>query len=298
MGEKPLSAAPSTDESDARARLANQEIDEASGIAASRRSTDLFWVHNDSGGGATLYAVSNDGGASGRATLIDAQNIDWEDLAAFTMGEQPMLMIADIGDNEARRPHVSLYIVAEPEFEGNTNLNAPVDWRVDFRYPEGPRDAEAVAVDTANANALILSKRDVPPILYTVSLRPGSTGVRIAEELVRVESLPKPTSQAMDDAPKTREWFWQPTAMDISRDGSAIAILTYNAVYLYSRTAEENWAAALQRTPRALDLLGLRDAEALAFSADGRSLFVTAEKKHARLLEITLDEQEANPNLQ
>lgn len=267
------------------------DIAEASGIASSRREPDLLWVHNDSGSKARLYAADVRGAARGRIKLGGADNDDWEDMAAFTHDGAPMLVVADIGDNDARRKKVRLYVVAEPDLGEEVFPEIEPAAEIEFRYPDGPRDAEAIAVDAANGRVLILSKRDRPPRLYAVPLAPESDETVTATFLGPVASLPRPSRRNVDFALKSKNWFWQPTSMDIAPDGSALVILTYGAVYYYARGEAEDWLAALERLPLAFPIKNIPNAEAVTFSADGTSLYLTVEGRHAPLLRIDLLDQ-------
>ena len=59
---------------EAIATLANQAIDESSGIACSRRLDGAFWTHNDSGGDANIYLFDRTGRDLGACRLegVDA----------------------------------------------------------------------------------------------------------------------------------------------------------------------------------------------------------------------------------
>ena len=94
--------------------------------------------------------------------LKKSKNKDWEDLASFTLDGDPYLMVADIGDNAAKRKSRRLYFLKEPKAGKKSTT---VDWEVEFEYPNGPRDAEAAAIDIENERVLILSKRDIPPVV-------------------------------------------------------------------------------------------------------------------------------------
>lgn len=268
--------------------LEDAAITEASGIVFSRRESDLLWAHNDSGAKARLYAFDAGGKSRGRLKLKRADNKDWEDITAFSMDERAYLLVADIGDNDARRKDVTLYVVAEPDLEKGDRQEQRPEWQIDFRYPNGPRDAEAAAVDIDNQRVLILTKRDLPPLLFEVPLTPPNDGIVDARLLASVATLPRPSRRDIEFAPQIGNWHWQPTAMDIARDGSALVVLTYRAVYYYSRIEGESWSSALERSPLAFDISNIRNAEAIAFSPDGRSLFVTVEKRHAPLIRIDL----------
>ncbi|VAX19112.1 hypothetical protein MNBD_IGNAVI01-2275, partial [hydrothermal vent metagenome] len=61
--------------------IESNEINEASGIAASRKNPGLFWTHNDSGDNARLFAFDSLGRHRGEFLLAGIQNRDWEDIA-------------------------------------------------------------------------------------------------------------------------------------------------------------------------------------------------------------------------
>lgn len=270
-------------------QLQDPDVVEASGLSRSLRDPEMLWTLNDGGSKPRLHAFDFNGSKLGRLTLDGARNRDWEDMAAFEFDGEPYLLVADIGDNDARRDAVSLLVVAEPDMAEDDKQREDLAWRVDFRYPDGPRDAEAVAVDAANDRVLVLSKRDLPPRLYAVPLRPGPDEVVTADLLGTVESLPRPSRRDRDQALFTKDWHWQPTAMDLSPDGKLAVILTYRAVYVYRLDAVAGIPASLRNPPHALGLGNFRDAESAAFSADSASIFVTVERKHPPLLRIDLN---------
>ncbi|MDH3533730.1 MAG: hypothetical protein OEO82_12430, partial [Gammaproteobacteria bacterium] len=212
-------------------RLESKALDETSGLARSQRHEGLLWAVNDDGP-AVLYALDTSGGKRGKVKLSKARNRDWEDLASFTLDDQPYLLVADIGDNERRRKDVRLYVVAEPEPDED---KVKIAWRIEFSYPEGPRDAEAVAVDSANERILVLTKRDIPAVLYALPLRPETDDTISAERLGAIGTLPRPSNADIDNARVLKDWHWQPTGLDISSDDGSILILTYRGVYYYPR---------------------------------------------------------------
>jgi len=265
-------------------QLQNSAIDEASGLAPSRRDPDILWVINDDGP-AVLYAIDATGAARGKTKVSKASNRDWEDLASFTLQDTPYLLIADIGDNEARRKDVTLYVVEEPDIDDG---EAKIAWQFDFRYPDGPTDAEAIAVDADNERILVLSKRDIPAVLYELPLRPIKDKKVVAKRIGVLASLPQPRRQDVTAAPLLKDWFWQPSGMDINADGSAAIIVTYDAVYYYPRDPNQDWQSALSQPPFGLSLGRIKNAESIAFSSDGNAAFITTEKKHAPLLRVDL----------
>ena len=60
-------------------KLAHTEIEEASGLAPSRRREDVLWTLNDSGNAPALFALDPRGRDLGRVPLA-VPNVDFEDL--------------------------------------------------------------------------------------------------------------------------------------------------------------------------------------------------------------------------
>ena len=196
-------------------------------------------------------------------------------------------MIADIGNNESQHDHGTLYFVAEPAPEKKGE--AETTWTVEFTYPEGPRDAESAAIDVAKSRALILTKRDLPPRLYAVPFKAGADDALEAELLGPITSLTQPTRQDVEFAPETKDWWWQPVGMDISQDGRAAVVLTYRAIFYYGRQDNQNWYDALNGRPFSVSLGNFENAEAVAFGDDARTVIVTGENKHSRILRVDLE---------
>ena len=258
--------------------LANPQIQEASGLAPSRLNSEILWTINDSGDGPILYAVSTTGADLGTLRVAGARNRDWEDLASFRLHGTAYLLIADIGDNSGERRDCMLYVIKEPNTPA---LKFPDDAVVQpvrhirFKYEDGPRDSESMAVDINNQRILLLSKRLRPNIIYELPLQPQeNSATLVARRLVSVPGI------------------FLPTAMDMSADGLSLAMLTYKKAYVYTRRSDENWSEAIIRPPQELGFPALAQQEALCFSLDGKAIFVTTEQIPAPLIRIDLQEAE------
>lgn len=265
--------------------LQNERILEASGLARSNRSHDLLWVINDGGSAPALHAVGVDGSDRGSVRLDGASNVDWEDLASFNADGKSWLLVADIGDNSGIREHLTLYLLEEPR---QPLPAASAARQITFTYPDGPRDAEAVAVDVENARVLVLSKRAIPAVLYSIPLWPDSSDTIVAERRGEVSGIPSPTKRDVDRAAASNDWHWQPTGMDISADGRSAVVLTYRAIYRFHRDAGEDWLAALQTADARWPLGDKPGAEAVSFDASGDSVFVTIEQRNAPIYRFNI----------
>lgn len=267
--------------------LRDRTLLEVSGMAISRRDPDLIWVHNDSGSRAVLHAIGADGRERARIGVRGATSQDWEDMASFVWRDQPMLMVADVGDNNARRSAVWLHMLVEPDLSIETDGKKPktdIAWSVPFRFPDGAADCEAVAVDVANERVLVLTKRQNPPRLYELPLAPegalpGRGKVIEARFLGEVGTIPRPTAADLMADPVFGAWGSQPTAMDMA--GDELVILTYVHAYRYLRAPDSTWPQTLAAAPEIVLLPRMKQTEAITFAADGVDLFVTSERRNA-----------------
>ena len=265
-------------------RIDTDLINESSGLARSQRDASLLWTHNDSGGKTQAYAVDTQGHYQGTLSLQPALNLDWEDMTSFTENGTPRLLLADVGDNGAFRPFLTLYIVEEPDVAG---LARPFDLRVlplrqiQLTYPDGPRDVESIGVDAAEGSIYIISKRDAQPQLYRIPLAP-LVPVVVAENLGPINILRAPAGTGN---PEAINWV---TSMDIDDSGSILTALTLTRAYFYRRAPGENWQAALQRAPLALDIPDYPQIEACALAAAGDALYLTSEGSPAPLARLAL----------
>jgi hypothetical protein len=264
--------------------LLDGTLDETSGLAASGRFKDTFWLLQDGGNSAQLHAVSRRGTRKASVTIAGVHNTDWEDLAAFAWRGHRYLLIADTGDNGGLRRTLQLHVVPEPDRLADGATLKPA-WSIAFKWPDGPRDCEAVTVDESTGTVLLVSKKRNPPELFALPLQPGP-GVAVAHRI----ALLAPPPIAVDppgasDADKRRAALGrQVTAADISPDGRTFAVLTYDRLWLYRRTHDQTWPQAVAHPPRTEPLPWLHQAEALAWMPDGKGLLATGEFSPAPLV--------------
>ena len=90
--------------------ITDGDLDEVSGMAASRAHEDVLWAIEDSGNPARLYALSRRGRVLARYKVEGAKNDDWEDLASFDRGGKHYLLVADTGDNGGKRRDFVLHV--------------------------------------------------------------------------------------------------------------------------------------------------------------------------------------------
>ncbi len=269
--------------------VVDDQLNEISGLAVSPSDPQRLWVINDSGNGPALYAINRRGERMATVVVKGARNRDWEDLAAARIDGRDVLVIADIGDNEARRPYVSLYLVPEPALAPEQRAASVRPQRViHFRYPKGPRDAEGVAVDAAAGQVLVLSKREQPPVLYAVPLEsetPEPQAAVMARRVAEVATIPSPTLVDLAADPRFGIYASQPTALDYA-PGVGLVVMTYARPYLYAESGTQSLVEMLSAEPRPVDGIRLLQAEAAAI--DRGHVLVTSERLPAPLLRLAL----------
>jgi hypothetical protein len=257
-------------------------LDEISGMAASRAHDDTLWVANDGGNAADLHAIGLRGGLQATFHVAGVANTDWEDLAAFDLEGRHYLLIADTGDNGGLRKTLQLHVIEEPGALADGTVRPA--WSIAFRWPDGPRDCEAVAVDAERGEILLVSKRRQPPELWSLPLRPRDRSLLVARRLGHLAGVPQPDAEALREDARAARIRNQVTAADLSPDGRTLAVLTYHDVLLYRRHGRASWAATLGELPEIHALPWLPQAEALAWSRSGRALYATGEHSPAPLL--------------
>lgn len=266
-----------------KALITDPRLAEISGMAASRQHPGIFWVHNDGDNAAELYAIDARGEHQATLRIAGLRNVDWEDLAAFEWEGKHYLLVADVGDNGGLRRELPLRVIEEPSELADARV--PVAWTVRFRWPDGPRDCESVAVDAREGAVYLVSKKRVPPELFRVGLLPTTGRVQIARRVGKLAGIEQPTVDDLRRNPVYGRYRSQITAADISADGSQFAALNYRRVYVWSRDAA-GWGQAVTQPPRVLQFPWIPQAEALTFDRDGQSLWISSERLPAPLLRL------------
>ena len=191
------------------------DLPEASGLAVSRSTAGRLWSHNDSGP-PVLIALDVNGKNAGRLSLSGARVEDWEALAVGPCGNRSCLYIGDIGDNSGKRPHITVYRIAEPSQPGGSATAEALQ----ASYPDGPHDAESLLV-APDGSLLVVTKGDTGPVAvyrFPRAARPGSVS-----KLERV-------GKALDEKPGENARI---TDGAISSDGRWVVLRTKTALTFY-----------------------------------------------------------------
>ena len=255
------------------ANLANGNIRESSGLAYSRRQPGVLWTHNDSGDESQIYAFDLQGKDLGTFRIPDSSATDWEDMASFVLDGTPCLLLADVGDNQARRERYSLYLVEEPDTEQSRANRPPIArllQTVQFQYENGSRNCESVGFDTTSRTVFLLTKQS-NPLCEAYALewpdRAESSRLEVAQFVAKLQV------QAA-------------TAMDISSDGRRAIVATYGPGFEFVRGKVEGWDTAFRRPGRPIFLPFRRQGESICYGPDAKTIYATSEKRPTPLFSI------------
>ncbi len=139
-------------------QAATPRLSEVSGICASRSQPGVFWVHDDSGNAASIYAIDAAGALLQRYDLATT-NTDWEDICLGPGPGGDCLYVGDVGDNLSMRSDCHLLRVAEPVVPATPQ--APIALTFEsfyFSYPGGAQNCESLLIDWDSGTPYLVEK--------------------------------------------------------------------------------------------------------------------------------------------
>ncbi len=175
---------------------------------------------------------------------------------------------------------MTIYRVTEPKISAaakSSSKKNPIETEnaaaIKFNYPDLRRDAETLLVHPQTSDIYVLSKSlthasGVYKLAATYDLNKTNTLVKIAD--FAVPAVPNGLL----------------TGGDISPDGKRVVLCDYFNGYEISlpkdaKDFDEIW----KQKPSIIDLGAREQGEAVCYSADGKSVFATSEKKNQPFIE-------------
>lgn len=269
--------------------LDKDQVNESSGLEYSKTGGGRLYHINDSGDKGRFYVSSSKGE---NLKAVEVEGFKAKDVEAIGLGPCPSqgscLYLADIGDNNRKRKSIQVAIVNElqqwPKAVKANKLLTLV-------YPDGARDAEALAVHP-NGDLYIISKESdfnrfeaKPARVYRLS-KEKLRSSKATQTLMFVGELNLPQILNMYTFLGSLV-----TDLDISSDGQAMALLTYQTILLVrldlSKTLKpvSEWKEG--EDYRIIATKDLPQQEALAFADKDQGLFYTTEY-HKRFDEVPI----------
>jgi hypothetical protein len=260
-------------------KIESPEIDESSGIAASKCQRDVFWTHNDSGGLAAVYAFNREGDNLGTWTLAHAENRDWEDIATWKdKAGRCFIYIGELGDNKRASAQHIVFRIQEPSvLSGGASPSERAEIaaeQIRFMYPDGDHDAEALMVHPQSGDIFVMTKNESGPTgVYRINadfnLSPSHPAEKVAD--ISLPSIPNGLV----------------TGADISPDGRRVVVCDYRQAYeLELPGAQTNFSEIWKQKPTPIDIGRRKTGEAICYSMDGSEILATSEGKNPPIISV------------
>jgi hypothetical protein len=247
--------------------LDNIEIDEASGMVASLRNPEHYWVINDSKDLNRMFLVSQAGQGKAEFTLLGLENRDWEAMGRWqNKTGQTYLYVADIGDNLAQNASYQVHRFLEPSLKLTDPLRRVIKHTqsLEFTLPDGSRDMECMLIDQVTGDLYFISKREDQKRLYRLPAEAfASMGVQKAQFMYEL-NFSTPTS----DLSLLKQLYFI-TDGNVASSNEEIIVRNYLEIYYWKKKKHESIADALRRKPRIVPSILEPQGEALAF--DGKN---------------------------
>ena len=253
-------------------RIDNSEISESSGLAVSKEYSDLLWTHNDSGGGSVVYAMDFEGGDRGAVVFTTGAAYDWEAMSLGPCDSSSCLFVGDIGDNGGNRESIVLWRLDEPQPPGAGKTMLVSSDSLTGVYPDGPRDSEAMFVDTRTGDLFLMEKSLTEQAnVYRVA---SSKWSEVQSDLVELELVT--TIDFLVDS-----WMGaMVTGADMAPSGHEIFARTYVAGFRIPVIRGSDGVVTGFGEPTVSDVYDSGQCESVAYSPSGLELWFTCEAEN------------------
>ena len=206
-------------------RIAHPHITESSGVVVSRQFPGVFWTHNDGGGGRkqVLYGMTREGKPLAELYVSGALLLDWEDIA---IDGEHHLFIGDIGNNDAKRAHLAVHQIDEPDPKADRS-EAPIKRSWQLHFPAAPFDCESLFIWRDHGYVISKVFNDQRAEIYRFPLTAQKEPF-VLEFVARLKI----------DSPVT--------GADISADGRLLGIVAHSGAFVYRIDGDVAAAAKLK----------------------------------------------------
>jgi hypothetical protein len=228
--------------------IKDARITESSGLAVDSAG-NIYWTVNDSGDRGVAYGLGLDGKVQGTLNFR-AQPVDVEAVAVH----DNRLYVGDIGDNTSSRSFIRVFFFNNPRANGLTVTYHAYD----FRYPNGPHNAEALLVN--ESGRLFIVTKGQAGAIYAGPKKPDRQGIN---KLKKVGSAPSDVTDGT-----------------FLPGGDKIALLTYTTVTVLDASTYEVLASS--------PIPHQQQAESLTLSLDEQSLLVGSEGKKSKVYTVPI----------
>ncbi len=158
-------------------------VRESSGVAVSQYDSQLLWTHNDGRDG-RVFLVRLSGALAAVVRVVGVEIEDVEDIETGPCPpgweDESCLYLANTGDNGRDRDTYSILVAPEPDPGADLGSSVRTDvtfTETRFRYPNGSRDAEALAVSPDGEVFVVTKGQEGSAELFRIPESSESGGV-------------------------------------------------------------------------------------------------------------------------
>jgi len=189
--------------------LLPDEVDETSGLI---KWDGGFWTHNDSGGENIIYKLDTTSGeVTQRVRLLNATNIDWEDIAQ----DEDFIYIGDFGNNNGNRDNLAIYIVDKDDITTGKYVEADVE-KISFTYEDYSGKIEKTKENNFDCEAMIATE----DYIYLFSKNRGDNKSKLYQ-------LPKIQGNYIAELKYTFNSEGLITGADLSKNNNELILVGY-----------------------------------------------------------------------
>lgn len=247
-------------------------LPEASGIELGADGGTLYLMNDGTRG--EFFVAGLDGSDPRRIRVSGYRPRDQEDLALGPCAAGSCVYLADIGDNARRRATVQIALVAAADQFPD---EVPALHVVVAQLPDGPHDAEAVAVHPHTGELWLATKsplgRADPVRIYRLTA--AQLAASDPQTFEHIGDIPYAAMAVSGILPNLV------TSMDFSPDGERLALLTYGGAVEFAVAADGTLPVFTEAveglTHRPLATALMIQAESIVYGDDGRTLIYTTE---------------------
>ncbi|MEM7364781.1 MAG: hypothetical protein AAF525_12215 [Pseudomonadota bacterium] len=212
----------------------HEGISEMSGLTRSHNYPDVYWVHNDSGDSPRLFSMGGEGNliwppfvnesSWEGLSVVHAANIDWEDITS----DGEYLYVAETGNNGNARRDLGIYVIPEPNPRASTVIRPlrylPVAYPEQTTFPGRRWHYDSEAMFTVGGEIFFITKHRVAGKID--EFEDGANLYRLTtrntDEVNALELI------------ESQEDLAIVTGADVSPDGQYLAVLCYDALWVFA----------------------------------------------------------------
>ncbi|MCY0988760.1 cell wall anchor protein [Nannocystis sp. ILAH1] len=251
--------------------VASPAIVEPSGLAASRVSPGVIYVHNEDTTAVVAISASN-ASTLGTFAVAGVTPADWEDVATGPCPTGKCIFMGDIGRSSANFPTppstFAVYRIPEPDVAGGQTSGNLTAEKFPFQYPDSPKDAESIMVHPTTGDIYVITKSSTG-LSKAYKMPNPLPAPNTMSTLIFVANLQLPTNGDPN--------FSYATAAAIHPCANRFLLRTYRTVYEFRAAPNAAFETAFAATPVALTDTVEGQGEAIEYQADGAGYFTMSE---------------------